>query len=91
MDSQHVKVIKFGASWCSPCRSMSPIVHNVLEEHSDVELIDIDIDGEYGQEVAREFGIRSIPTFILVDGGKVVNTLIGAASESEFREFLSKK
>ena len=93
MNSQHLKIIKFGAPWCSPCRSMSPVVNYVLsdDKYSDVEFIDIDIDEEAGQKAAQEFGIRSIPAFVLVSDGKVVDTLIGSASENEFREFLSKK
>lgn len=90
----HTKLIKFWAEWCAPCRFMAPIIEDVLKDslYSSVELISINIDDETGQKTAREFGVRSIPTFILInDKNQVINTLIGTASDIQVREFLSKR
>jgi thioredoxin-like negative regulator of GroEL len=73
---------------------MAPIIEDVLKDslYSSVELISINIDDETGQKTAREFGVRSIPTFILInDKNQVINTLIGTASDIQVREFLSKR
>lgn len=97
MESQsigRVKLMKFWAEWCAPCRYMTPVVEGVLEDssYSDVELVSVNIDEELGQKAANEFSIRSIPTLILLDGqNKVVNTLVGTANEDQVREFLSKR
>jgi len=90
----HTKLMKFWAEWCAPCRFMSPVVEGVLEDslYSDVELISVNIDDEIGQEAAKEFSIRSIPTLVLLnDKDQVVSTLIGTASADQLREFLSKR
>lgn len=90
----HVKLMKFWASWCAPCRFMAPVVEGVLNDglYSDVELVSINIDDETGQAAAREFGVRNIPTLVLLDNNnRVVNTLVGTASEAQVREFLSKR
>ncbi len=89
-----VKLMKFWAEWCAPCRYMTPIVEGVLEDsvYSDVDLISVNVDEEHGQEAAREFSIRNIPTLVLLDSdNRVLNTLVGTASEDQLREFLSKR
>jgi len=88
------RLLKFWAEWCSPCRYMAPLVEGVLKDsvYSDVELVSVNIDDENGQETAREFNIRNIPTFVLLNNkDQVVNTLVGTASVDQVREFLSKR
>jgi thioredoxin-like negative regulator of GroEL len=73
---------------------MTPVVEGVLSDnvYSDVELISVNVDDEVGQEAARQFSIRNIPTLVLLDNNnQVVNTLVGTASEDQVREFLSKR
>jgi thioredoxin-like negative regulator of GroEL len=73
---------------------MAPVVEGVLEDSSydDVELVSVNVDDETGQEAAREFSVRNIPTLVLLnDQNQVVNTLVGTASEDQVREFLSKR
>lgn len=95
MNSNYVgrtKLIKFEASWCAPCRNMSPVIEDVLKDNLDVDLINVDVDDESGQEAVREFNIRSIPTLILLnEKNQIINTLIGTASKDKLREFLSKR
>jgi thioredoxin-like negative regulator of GroEL len=73
---------------------MTPVVEGVLSDnvYSDVELISVNVDDEVGQEAARQFSVRNIPTLVLLDNNnQVVNTLVGTASEDQVREFLSKR
>jgi len=92
--TKRVKLMKFEASRCAPCRYMVPIIDSVLKDslYSNVELVNVNVDDETGQEAARKFSVRSIPTFILLDNkDQVVDILIGTASEDQVREFLSKR
>ena len=88
------KLLKFEANWCAPCKYMAPIVENVLSDnvYSDLRLICINIDDESSQEAIQQFGIRSIPTLILLDDNdQIINKLIGSANAEQIKEFLSKQ
>jgi len=95
METQHpnenLKLIKFWAEWCLPCKVMAPIVDQVLddEKFDNVEFISINIDEQ--PDAAREYSIRSIPTLLLVNNGdnRVLKTLVGSASAEQVKEFLS--
>ncbi len=56
-------VIDFSATWCGPCRLMEPIVIGFSEKYTDVEFVKIDVDKL--SEVAQEFGVEAMPTFLL--------------------------
>jgi thioredoxin 1 len=88
------RLMKFWADWCMPCRFMTPVVEGVLKDsvYDDVELVSVNVDEEMGQEAAKKFCIKSIPTLVLLDDNdQVLSTLIGTASEDQVREFLSKR
>lgn len=80
------KLIKFQASWCAPCRKLS----NLMETMTigiPVEVVDIDSD----TESAVKFGIRSVPTLVLVDeNNNVMRRLVGDQSKSKLEEFLGE-
>jgi thioredoxin len=88
--NDNVKLLKFWAEWCFPCKVMAPIVEKVLDEEdfNNVELISINIEED--PDAAREYHIRAIPTLLLVnDENIVINTLTGSASVDQVKEFLS--
>ncbi|KAJ2655253.1 mitochondrial thioredoxin [Coemansia sp. RSA 1200] len=66
----------FNASWCGSCKAMKPVFDKLSKEHDDVAFLSIDTDEN--SEIAQEYGITSMPTFKFVDGGKVVNEVVGA-------------
>lgn len=81
-----MKVIKFAASWCGPCKMLS----NVLEDYKgDVKIEEIDIDNH--QEVAIRYGVRGVPTCILVndEGGEVARK-VGMMNLKEFEQFVGQ-
>lgn len=69
-------LLDFWASWCGPCRMVSPIVDEVAEETPAVRVGKINIDEE--PELAQAFGVMSIPTLVVVKNGKVVRQSSGA-------------
>lgn len=81
-----MKVIKFAASWCGPCKMLT----KVLEDYSgSVPIEEIDIDAN--QELAIKFGVRGVPTCVLVndEGGEVARK-VGMMNVKEFEQFVSQ-
>ena len=73
-------IVKFGASWCGPCRMMNPIFEKVVTENTtDVELYSVDVD--LNRELAMELGIRNVPTVKIFNEGEIVETVIGVLGE----------
>ena len=69
-------LLDFWASWCGPCRMLSPIVDEVAEERTDVKVGKVNVDEQ--PELAAEFGVMSIPTLLLFENGKLVRQAVGA-------------
>ena len=69
-------LVDFWATWCGPCRMLSPVIEEIAEENDGVVKVGkVNVDEE--PELAAEFGIASIPTVLLFKNGKVVNSSIG--------------
>ena len=79
-------LVDFWAPWCGPCRMVSPIVDAIAEERSDIKVGKINVDDE--EELAVRFGIMSIPTLLVFEGGKIVNSAIGARSKEDILKML---
>lgn len=69
-------LVDFWATWCGPCRMLSPVIEEIAEENDGVVKVGkVNVDEE--PELAAKFGIASIPTVLLFKNGKVVNSSIG--------------
>lgn len=79
MASGKTCLIDFFATWCGPCKIMSPIVDEISEEMPDITVGKIDVD-EAG-EIAEQFGIMSIPTIIVFKNGEIAETFIGVTDK----------
>ena len=73
-------LLDFWASWCGPCRMLSPIVDEVAEERTDVKVGKVNVDEQ--PELAAEFGVMSIPTLLVFQNGRLVNQAVGARPKS---------
>ena len=69
-------LVDFWASWCGPCRMVSPIIDEIANERTDVKVGKVNVDEQ--PELAAKFGVMSIPTLIVMKDGKVVNQTAGA-------------
>ncbi|ARU03466.1 thioredoxin [Comamonas serinivorans] len=82
-------LVDFWAAWCGPCRSLGPVLEKLEDDYAGrFKLVKINSDEE--QQLASAFGIRSLPTCILMMGGKPVDGFMGAVPEGQVRQFLDK-
>ena len=82
------KLIDMFTTWCFPCKNMAPIVEKIVAEFDNVQLIKIDVEED--TDIAVKYGVRSVPTFILLKDNQIVDRLVGAVPASEFKEFITK-
>ena len=82
-------LVDLWAEWCGPCKTLGPILEKLAVEYNGAfRLAKIDVEAE--QQLAAMFGVRSIPTVVLISGGQVVDGFAGALPEGEIRKFLAK-
>ncbi len=75
MKSEKVVLLDFWASWCGPCRMLSPIIDEVANENPDIFVGKVNVDDE--NELAATFKVTSIPTLVVIKDGKVINVSTG--------------
>ena len=77
-------LVKIGAKWCGPCRTLSDTLHNLdPNKIGDTLIADVDIDEGDNEDIAIEYNIRSIPMTLYVKNGEVLNKYLGASSAEE--------
>ena len=80
-------LVDFNATWCGPCRMLKPMLDEFAES-SKVKVLSVDVDKS--ENLAREFGIMSIPCLILFENGTEINRSIGLIGLSELKEFVGE-
>jgi thioredoxin 1 len=90
LESERPVLVDFTAAWCPPCRVMKPVLTELAAERDDLRVVQLDVDEH--QRTAAEYGVLSMPTFILFRDGREVQRLVGARPrrrlEAELAEVL---
>ncbi len=78
-------IVDFYADWCGPCKMLSPVLDKISEEEN-IDIVKINVDND--PELAKEYGIMSIPTIIVFENGEEKNKNIGLCSKQDIKDMI---
>lgn len=82
-------LVDFWAQWCGPCRMVAPVLDQIADEmDGKVRVAKLDVDSN--QQIAYQFQVSSIPTFILFKNGQMADRMMGAMPKSAFENFINR-
>ena len=86
LKSEKTVLVDFWASWCGPCRMVSPIVDEIAEEHPEIKVCKVNVDEQ--PELASRFKVMSIPSLFVIKNGEVVANSVGAKPKNQILQML---
>ncbi|MCI9076176.1 MAG: thioredoxin [Dorea sp.] len=88
LNSDKPVLVDFWAKWCGPCQTMGPIVEELAEELQDMKVCKLDIDE--AMEIARQYRVMSIPSFLIFKDGEVAARTVGEQTKAELMAFADR-
>ncbi len=88
LETKGAVFVDFYADWCGPCKVTSPIINELSLEVKNMKFVKVNVDES--QELASQYSVFSIPTFLIFKGGKVVNQFVGAMGKEGFLAEINK-
>lgn len=85
-----ISVIKFGATWCGPCKMMAPILEKVADDMADITFIDVDIDDDDAKTIVESAKITTVPLIVVFKNGEPVSKFVGFRPEEELINEIKK-
>lgn len=81
-------IVDFFANWCGPCKMLMPVLEEIDQEFDQVDIVKVNIDQD--EELAKKFGVLSIPTLIFFSNGEEVEKTIGYRQKSQIEEIIER-
>ena len=91
LQSKNLVLVDFSASWCGPCKMLTPILEELQETFKTVAFYKMDIDDESNREVIQEYNIMSVPTVILFKNGAVAGSMLGLQPTEKLKAFIQEQ
>lgn len=86
LNAKETVLVDFYATWCGPCKMLSPVLDEFSGKHADIKIVKIDVDEE--TPLAIKYGVASIPTLILFKNGEKVNQTLGYQTLDQLERFV---
>ena len=80
LNAKGTVLVDFFATWCGPCKMLSPVLEKVAEKHPDVKVVKVDVD--QASDLASQYGVMGVPTMIVFKDGQIANKAVGYKSEA---------
>ena len=88
INQTNISVVKFGATWCGPCKMLAPVLEKLSEELVEVTFIDVDVDDEEAEITVKNGEVSSVPLMVFYKEGKPVNKVLGFRPEEEIKKII---
>ena len=81
-------LVDFWAEWCGPCQMMLPVIEELAKEQTEIKVCKVNVDEQ--MELARQYRVMSIPTFLVFKNGKIIAQTLGAKPKEKLLELIRK-
>lgn len=86
LGSEKPVLLDFWASWCGPCKALSPVLDEIAAERSDIKVVKAEVDEN--RELARKYRVMSVPTLLVIKNGETVSRSLGIQSKEKILSML---